>query len=587
MSISESVLPAPKIAIQRPGLPSLPKAETGISGLDEITGGGFPRGRATLVCGPAGCGKTLLGLEFVVRGITEFGEPGVFVAFEESAEDLAVNVGSLGFDLAQLQADGLLVVDHVNLVGAELDTSGEWDLEALFIRLGAAIDEVKATRVVLDTIENLFGVLTNAAHLRSELRRLLGWLKSRGVTAVITAERGDGALTRHGIEEYVSDCVIVLDHRVILQRSTRRLRVLKYRGSLHGTNEYPFFIGARGVSVQPITSSGLQHAVSDERIATGIPRLDGMLGGTGVYRGSSVLVSGSAGTGKSIIAASFCRAACSRGERAMYIAFEESEAQIIRNMASVGIDLDHWVRAGLLQFYCVRPQVLGPEVHLAATQAVVREFSPTLVVMDPISGLMEAGGDDAAAMLTRKIDFLKARNITMVLTGLTPDAGITSTSHELTSMIDTWLVLRSVDGNGERNRGLYIFKSRGMAHSNQLREFQISSRGIELADVYVGPQRMLMGSGRAAQQAEEHLKATERRQDLEQQKLDLERRRESVAARTAIMWREFEAEADVVARLVRQGSTAGDERAEQRVEQGRIRSADMDTTASDQGQDER
>ena len=514
-------------------------------------------------------------MEFLVRGISAYGEAGVFLAFEESTDDLAANVASLGFDLPQFQADGLLVLDHIEVAPADMDEAGEWDLEALFIRLGAAIDQVNAKRVVLDTLENLFGAFSDAATVRSELRRLFLWLKERGVTAVVTGERGEGSLTRHGIEEYVSDCVIVLDHRVTEQTSTRRLRVLKYRGSLHGTNEYPFFIGESGVSVLPITSLGLQHTVSEDRISTGIARLDGMLGGSGVYRGSSILVSGTAGTGKSTIAAQFCEAACSRGERALYVAFEESAPQIIRNMASVGLDLDRWIRAGLLQFHCVRPSLLGLEAHLFTLQKLVTEFQPSLVVLDPISDLMGEGRDaEVAAMLTREIDYLKGNGITALFVGLNSGGERDGSDQQIASLIDTWLLVKAIEGNGERNRALYILKSRGMAHSNQVREFLITPRGIEFADVYVGPQHVLTGSARAAQEADERLKATTRRQDLEQRQLNLERRRKSVEAQAAIMWREFEAEADVVDRLLREGSEAGEERAEQRVEQGRLRSAD-------------
>jgi circadian clock protein KaiC len=570
------ILARPDAAIDDLALPRLPKAPTGIAGLDEVTGGGLPRGRATLVCGPAGCGKTLLGMEFLVRGIVSYGEPGVFVAFEETAVDLMANVASLGFDLARYEAEGMLILDHVSMVAAETDEIGVWDLDALFIRLGAAIDQVGAKRIVLDTFENLFGGHLDTATLRSELRRLLAWLKDRGVTAVVTGERGDGTLTRHGIEEYVSDCVIVLDHRVIDQTSTRRLRIVKYRGSLHGTNEYPFFIGERGLSVLPITSLGLRHTVSDDRISTGIERLDGMLGGLGAYRGSSVLVSGGAGTGKSTMVAQFCDASCARGEPVLYIAFEESEPQIIRNMATVGLDLDRWVRAGLLKFHCVRPSVLGMEAHLAAIQALVTEHQPQMVVMDPISDLLGTGKGEGLAMLTREIDYLKGLNITAVLASVPTIGEADDSDQKVASLIDTWLLVKTIEGNGERNRALYILKARGMAHSNQVREFLITDHGIELADVYVGPQHVLTGSARAAQEADERLKATARTYDLEQRKLNLERRRKSVEAQAAIMWREFEAEADVVDRLVRQGSTDGEERAEQRVEQGRLRSADAD-----------
>jgi circadian clock protein KaiC len=554
----------------------LPKTPTGIAGLDEVTGGGLPSGRPTLVCGPAGCGKTLLAMEFLVRGITEFDEPGVFVAFEESANDLVANVASLGFDLVQLQTDGQLVIDHVSAVEQGFEETGEWDLEGLFLRLGAAVDSVGAKRIVIDTIETLFGAFSDTAVLRAELRRLFGWLKERELTAVITGERGGGTLTRHGIEEYVSDCVIVLDHRVVEQTSTRRLRILKYRGSLHGTNEYPFFIGESGVSVLPITSAGLTNHVSSKRVSTGVERLDAMLGDGGFYEGSTVLVDGTAGTGKSTLAAQFCAAACRRGERALYFAFEESEEEIVRNMSSVGIDLRRWLDAGLLQFRCSRPGVLGLEAHLVGMQQVVSEFDPAVVVMDPVSDLMRIGtGADVAALLTRQIDFLKARGVTTLLTTLTSDA-VSNRGEQIASLVDTWVLVKTIEGNGELNRLLYVRKSRGTAHSNQIREFLLTSQGIELADVYVGPQGVLTGSARQAQEAQEVADGAAGLEDLERRRADLERRRESVTAQTAVLWREFETEEDAVKSLLRDGSTGVTDRAGQRVEQGRLRGADDD-----------
>jgi circadian clock protein KaiC len=431
------------------GLAQLAKAPTGIRGLDEVTGGGLPRGRPTLVCGPAGAGKTMLAMEFLVRGITEFGEPGVFVAFEETREDLVANVVSLGFDLPSLEAAGSLVVDHINVVSAELFEAGDWDLEGLFIRLGAAIDAVGARRVVIDTIETLFGAFTNAATLRSEIQRLFVWLKARGVTVVITGERGEGQLTRHGIEEYVSDCVIVLNHLVTEETSTRRLRVLKYRGSLHGTNEFPFLIGEHGISVQPITSLGLQHAVFSDRVSTGVDRLDVMLGGGGPFRGSSVLVSGSAGTGKSTLAAQFCNAACARGERAIFFAFEESQDQIIRNMSSVGLDLKRWVDDGLLLFRCVRPSLLGLEAHLLAVQNLVEDFEPSVVVMDPVSDLAgSASSRSVNAMLIRQVDFLKARGVTALFTILAFDGRAEDGDQLIESLIDTAFLVRASRATG-------------------------------------------------------------------------------------------------------------------------------------------
>jgi circadian clock protein KaiC len=556
---------------------ALPKAQTGISGLDEVTGGGIPRGRPTLVCGPTGCGKTLLAMEFLVRGITEFDEPGVFVAFEESAADLTANVASLGFDLTELAADGKLVIDHIDVSGAPMTETGDWTLDGLFLRLGAAIDEIGAKRVVIDTLELLFGAFSNSARLRAELGRLFAWLKARGVTAVITGERGEGTLTRHSIEEYISDCVIVLDHRVSEQTSIRRLRILKYRGSLHGTNEYPFLIGASGISVLPVSSLGLRHSVTTDRVSTGVARLDAMLGDGGFYSGSTVLVNGSAGTGKSTLAAHFCDATCRTGGRAMYFAFAESEAEIVRNMASVGLDLQQWIDADLLHFRCSRPSILGLEAHLFEMQKFVAELEPTVVVMDPVSDLLRIGsGADVSAMLTRQIDFLKARGITALFTSLNSDAEPAQSDQHITSLVDTWLLLKTMEGNGELNRLLYVLKSRGMAHSNQIREFLLTGQGIELADVYVGPQGVLTGSARQAQEAQERSDGTARLDALEQRRVHLARRREAVDTQTTALWREFEDEAEIVERLLNEGTTVGDDRAGQRAEQGRLRQKDAE-----------
>lgn len=558
-------------------LGELPKTPTGISGLDEVTGGGLPTGRSTLVCGPAGCGKTLLAMEFLMRGIVQFGEPGVFVAFEESAEDLMANFASLGFDLAQAESSGHLVIDHVNVPTAEVEETGTWDLDGLFVRLGTAIDAVGAKRIVIDTIETLFGAFSNISILRSELHRLFGWLKERGVTAIITGERGDGSISRYGIEEYVSDCVIVLDHRVTEQTSTRRLRILKYRGSIHGTNEYPFLIGESGVSVLPITSLGLRHIVSAERVSTGVARLDAMLGDGGFYKGSTVLVSGTAGTGKSTLAAQLCDATCRRGERALYFAFEESEAEIVRNMSSVGIDLRQWVDAGLLEFRCSRPSILGLEAHLFVMQKSVGEFSPSVIVMDPVSDFFRVGtGADVSAMLARQVDFLKSKGVTALFTSLNSVTKPGHADQQLASLVDTWLLVKNTEGNGEHNRILYVLKSRGMSHSNQIREFVLTGQGIELADVYVGPEGVLTGSARQAQEAKERSDGMARLEDLEQRRVNLERRRETVQAQAAALWREFEDEADIVGRLLMHGSAGTEDRAGQRAEQGRLRQADSD-----------
>jgi len=463
----------------------LPKVRTGIDGLDQVTRGGLPKGRPTLVCGSAGCGKTLMAMEFLVRGATQFGEPGAFITFEESPEELAANVRSLGFDLDRLVAEEKIAVDFVRIEAAEIVENGAYDLEGLFLRLGFAIDSVGAKRVVLDTIESLFSGFSNEAVLRSELRRLFRWLKDKGVTAVITAERGDGTLTRQGLEEYVSDCVILLDHRVTEQVSTRRLRIVKYRGTSHGTNEYPFLIDEKGMSVLPLTSLGLDHAASDERVSTGIPRLDAMLGGKGFYRGSSVLVSGTAGTGKTSLAAHFAAAACARGEKVLYLAFEESPGQLYRNMRSIGIDLEPHATKGTLRMHASRPTLLGLEAHLVQIHKMIEEFDPRIVILDPISNLMSAGTSmDASAMLLRLIDVLKSRGITAVFTHLNSGANAADTTDVgVSSLIDTWILMRHIEVGGRRDRGLYILKSRGMKHSNQVHEFQLTDRGIELREV--------------------------------------------------------------------------------------------------------
>jgi circadian clock protein KaiC len=460
----------------------LPKSPTGIAGLDEITGGGLPKGRPTLVAGAAGCGKTLFAMEFLVRGATQYDEPGVFMAFEENAEELAQNVASLGFDLHDLVRKNKLIVDYVRVERAEIEEAGEYDLEGLFIRLGYAIDSIGAKRVALDTVEVLFGSLPNEGILRAELHRLFRWLKDKGVTAVVTGERGEGLITRFGLEEYVADCVIVLDHRVSDQVSTRRLRIAKYRGSLHGTNEYPFLIGKTGISVLPITSLVLEHKASKERISTGIEELDGMLGNKGFYRGSTILVSGSAGSGKTSLAASFVDATCRRGERCLFFAFEESPGQFVRNMSSIGINLSPHVKKGLLRFHASRPSYYGLEMHLVTIHDLILEYNPDVVVLDPITDFFVVGsGAEVKSLVTRIIDFLKTKGITTMLTTLTSEENAVDNSMVgVSSLVDTWISLRNIENNGERHRGLFILKSRGMAHSHQIRSFQMTDHGIKL-----------------------------------------------------------------------------------------------------------
>ncbi len=520
-----------------------PKTPTGIEGLDEITGGGFPKGRPTLVCGSAGCGKTLLSMQFLIKGITEFGEPGVFMSFEEPSDDLTLNVKSLGFDVEKLKKEKKLVVDHVRVERSEIEETGEYDLEGLFIRLGYAIDSVKAKRVVLDTIESLFAGLDNQGILRAELRRLFHWLKEKGVTAVITGERGEATLTRQGLEEYVSDCVILLDHRVIEQVSTRRLRVVKYRGSTHGTNEYPFLIDENGLSVLPITSLQLDNDVSSEVISTGVPGLDGMFDRNGFYRGSNILVSGTAGTAKTTIASYFANEQCNKGEKTVFFAFEESPQQLIRNMQSIGVDLGIHVKKGLLQIHSSRPSLNGLELHLLTLRKIIKEFSPTTIIIDPISNLISVGTEhEVRSMLIRLIDMLKVNNITAMLTSLSKqiDAARGDLAEEsVSSLVDTWITVRDIEGLGERNRGIFIVKSRGMGHSNQVREFVIRKKGIELLDVEIGPKGILTGSARAMN---ENRKLASQNKDLqakERNSRELERKRQALEAAILTLRNEF------------------------------------------------
>lgn len=557
--------------------PQLAKAPTGILGLDEITGGGLPKGRPTLVCGGAGCGKTLLAMEFLVRGATQFNEPGVFMSFEENAKDLTENVASLNFDLKHLVAQKIIVVDHVFIERSEIEQSGEYDLEGLFIRLGLAIDSIGAKRVVLDTVESLFAGLPNPAILRSELRRLFRWLKDKAVTAIITGERGDVTLTRHGLEEYVSDCVIVIDHRVSEQTSSRRLRVVKYRGSTHGTNEYPFLIDECGISVLPVTSLALEHIVTTERVSTGIPRLDAMMGGKGYYRGSSVLVTGTAGTGKSSIAAHFADAACRRGERVIYSSFEESPSQIIRNMRSIGIDLEQWVKKGLLLFRAKRPSSAGLETHLANKRKAIDDFKPQVMILDPINSFIVGDNElGVQSMMMRLFDYLKTKHITALFTDLTSSSGeLEETEIKISSLIDTWLVVRAIDIGGERNRGLSLVKSRGMSHSNQIREFLLTDHGIELRDVYVGAAGVLTGSARLTQEAQDQALQMLRKQEIERQQLELQSKQQALEAQIAALRAEFEVRKTESLRITGQEQAQGAQLAQGRVDMGLSRNEDV------------
>jgi circadian clock protein KaiC len=556
---------------------ALAKSLTGIRGLDEITEGGLPNGRPSLICGNSGCGKTILAMEFLLHGALAYDEPGVFVSFEETEADLTDNFSALGYDLNNLAERQLLSIEHIYIERSEIEEAGDYNLDGLFIRLEQAIDTIGAKRVVLDTIEVLFGGLSNSAILRAEIRRLFRWLKEKGVTAIVTGERGEQTLTRYGLEEYVADCVILLDLRVDEQIATRRLRIVKYRGSDHGANEYPFLIDKQGISILPITSLGLDHTVSNLRISSGIARLDTMLSGEGYYQGSSILVSGTAGSGKSSVAAKFTEAACSRGESCLYFAFEESPQQIMRNMLSIGIDLAPWVAKGLLRFHASRPSVHGLEMHLVTMYKLIVDWNPVHVVVDPISALTVVGSDkEAKSMLTRLIDFLKTRKVTTLLTGMTHFGDKLEASNEdIPSMIDTWLSLRDIEHQGERNRGMYILKSRGMAHSNQIREFILSDKGIDLVDVYLGAEGVLTGAARVGQVALDKSNVVLRQQELQRKKREYEHKRLALEANIAALREEFDTATKIINSLSEEEKLRDAVIIHDRADMAKLRRADL------------
>jgi circadian clock protein KaiC len=563
-----------------PHTSSLPKAPTGIRGLDEISGGGLPRGRTTIVCGGPGCGKTMLGMEFLIRGAQEFDEPGVLVAFEETPQEMERNVASLGFDLKNLVQRKKLVLDYVYVEPSEIQETGDYDLEGLFIRLQHAVDSVGAKRICLDTLEALFSGFSNDGVLRAELRRLFRWLKDRNLTTVITAEKGEKTLTRHGLEEYVSDCVILLDHRIREQISTRRLRIVKYRGTSHGADEYPFLIDDKGISVLPVTSLEMQHEVSNERVPTGIADLDEMLGGKGFYRGSSVLISGTAGSGKTTMAASFVEAACRRGERCLFVGFEESVDQVARNMGSVGVDLKQGAGKGLLVHEAWRPSQYGIEMHLLRIHKLIDAVNPQHVVIDPITNLITGSAQkDVYSMLVRLMDYLKSRKITAVFTNLTVDGdALEQTDIGISSLTDTWILCRDQELNGERNRCVYILKSRGMPHSNQVREFVMSHEGIRLIPPYIGSGVVLTGSTRIAQEAKERADALIRSQEIDQRQEALERKRGAVEAQIKVLKMDFAAEELELERIIAQQQSREKQLEQERDAMNRIRTGAPEQT---------
>jgi circadian clock protein KaiC len=554
---------------------TLEKCSSGIQGLDEITEGGLPKGRPTLICGSAGCGKTMFAMQFLVEG-AENGEPGVFVSFEETQEELEKNFASLGIDIKKLEKEKKFAVEYIYMERSEIEETGEFDLEGLFLRLAYAVEQIGAKRIVLDTVEAIFSGLPNEFILRAELRRLFSWLKTNGLTAVITGERGENSLTRYGLEEYVADCVILLDNPVIDKISTRNIRIIKYRGSAHGSNEYPFLMDEDGISVLPVTSLLLDHEASNEFIPTGIERLDTMLGNKGFYRGSSVLITGSAGTGKSSLGALFAENICKNGEKCIIFAFEESPKQIIRNMQSIGVDLQSYVDKGLLKFHSTRPTLYGLETHLATIHKTVNEFQPDVVIFDPISNLITVGSpEEVKSMLTRLIDFLKSKQITTLSTALRM-MGQIETDIGVSSLMDTWIDLKSIETNGERNRTLDIIKTRGMYHSNQVREYKLTNKGIKLIDIYLGPSGMLTGSARISQIENEKAEKLSRQQEIERKQRELKQKQNIMESQISEIKAQYESEKLELDKIIAQEKLKEDALENERKVMAKIRHSNGD-----------
>ncbi len=560
--------------------PHLPKTLTGIEGLDVITMGGLPKARASLVCGGTGSGKTLLAMEFLLRGAMQYNEPGVFMSFEESANDLIANTASIGFDLQELITGKKVVVDFVYIEPEEIVEAGEYNLDALFIRLGAAIDSIGAKRVVLDTIESLFSSLPNPAILRTELRRLFRWIKEKGVTALITGEGGTNTLSLQGIEEYVSDCVINLSISIEDRVASRRLRIVKYRGSSHGSNEYPFVIDNEGISLIPITSSRLEHNVSKARVSSGIQRLDAMLGGEGFFQGSVIMISGTSGTGKTTFMSHFADAACRRSERVVYFSFEESPDQIIRNMSSVGLNLDQWVKKGLLFMESRRPTQCGLDMHLVLALKVIAEHTPKVIIMDPVTSFDDiANTSDVKRVLMMFVDYMKSLGITTMFGSLTPSGLPAEVSAvNISSFIDSWILLRDLENNGERNRGIYILKSRGMSHSNQVREFLISDKGVDICDVYLGPGGVETGGARLNMLAQEKALGIRLQEEIELRQFDLENKRNILDSRIAAMRAEFAAQEASNLKMIAQEKNRQTQKSADQIAMGRERNVDKKST---------
>jgi len=555
------------------------KVPTGIGGLDEITEGGLPRGRPTLIAGASGTGKTLLAMQFLVNRASIYGEPGVFVTFEESVPDMITNFASFGWDLDKLIEQRKLAIECVSVSDVPITETGAYSLDGLLIRLDNAISSVEARHIVMDPMQMLYTQLSDVPLLRGELLRLLQWLKSKEVTAIVTSERQEG-VSSQSLESYASDCVILLGNRIRDTVATRHLRVAKYRGSRHATDEFPFYIGERGLSVLPVTSVLPDYGASSERITTGIERLDTLLDGGGYYRHSSILVSGDAGTGKTSLAAHFARATCERGERCLYLAFEEAKDQVIRNMRSIGTDLECHVKTGLLNFRTMRPTMYGLETHLVVMEKLVDEFKPAVIIVDPVSNLSDIGTlRETKSMLARFVDFLKARQVTALFTCLRQSGG--ETEIGVSSVMDVWISLRMVESDGEQNRLLHVIKARGMAHSRQVREFVLSEKGVQLLDVYVGPSGVLTGSARVAQENRESAEKLERQREFKRQQSEMKRKKLELETRMAALKEEIREVQDEMEKGVSEEKEDRRATSEAARQMTRIRQADKRTKESD------
>ena len=521
---------------------------TGVKGLDDVLGGGIPQGHAMLLVGKPGTGKSILSMEYLLHGIELHKENGVYISFEESEKQIISNAASFGWKFEEMVKKNKLAISYIDMQPEQMRTVGDYDLSALILRVKGAIKKVNARRVVIDGINNLLSTFDDERIIRSDLLRLIREIKEVNATIFITGERGHDSWSKMGFEEYLADGLMHLDNRTDGNYQTREIQVVKCRGINHYTGKSPFIINSEGMSIRPLITADFDYKVLKSRVSTGIADIDNMLGGKGLYRGSTVYITGPSGAGKTSISSSFANGACSRGERALFLAFEESSDQIIRNMKSIGLSLDKWVNEKLLYFYTARATTNSLEGHLDNIMTMVREVEPTCVVLDPISAFRPiANENETKLMLIRLNDYLRARKITTVFTALSSDGEYSEHADvQLSSIADTWIVVRIMDYKGERNNVMQLMKSRGMSHSRQMKEMYFTGNGLKLQNVYQGPEGVLTGAARIGQEKYEKLKEARNVIEIDKNRKKIERKKSLLEASIEALKHEYEEELEAL-----------------------------------------